>query len=260
MFEILKPNRYITVVKIPLLDILNIDVLQSIQPREFMSDAISRLNIKPNFIINGGLFSMLDGRTLSTVQVEGKVITKNLCSNFGMYVDKTGEIGFELFKENTYRDFIGGSPSLVINSSVNMDIKGLDSGFILNKHPRSALGMSKTHFFLVTIDGRRIGRRGMDCKQLADFMLVLGCVNAINLDGGGSTRLGQIINNKLAILNNSTKSRAVANFICVYLKKVPIKEEIKGYRVGSFTENRYLLLKSKIGSIFRKLKVKISRN
>ena len=56
---------------------------------------------------------------------------------------------------------------------------------------------------------------GMTLKELAEFMLSIGCVNAINLDGGGSTRL---LHNGAAI-NKPTENRAVDNFICVYLKE-----------------------------------------
>lgn len=60
-----------------------------------------------------------------------------------------------------------------------------------NRHPRSALGVTADqHLILVTIDGRHSGQaHGMTLEELAHFMLALGCVEAINLDGGGASTL-----------------------------------------------------------------------
>lgn len=66
------------------------------------------------------------------------------------------------------------------------------------RHPRSAMGWSKTHVFLVTVDGRQPGlSMGMKLAELAQYMVKLGCTDAINLDGGKSAQLwvnGQIVN------------------------------------------------------------------
>jgi len=50
----------------------------------------------------------------------------------------------------------------------------------------------------VTVDGRQENSSGMTLSELASLMKELGCVNAINLDGGGSTQMylnGRIVNN-----------------------------------------------------------------
>ena len=65
-------------------------------------------------------------------------------------------------------------------------------------HPRSAMGWSKTHVYFVTVDGRQPGlSMGMKLAELAQYMVKLGCTDAINLDGGKSAQLwinGQIVN------------------------------------------------------------------
>jgi hypothetical protein len=56
------------------------------------------------------------------------------------------------------------------------------------RHPRTALGWNDRHYFLVIVDGRQPGRSvGMTFPELADLMLRLGCREAMNLDGGGSS-------------------------------------------------------------------------
>jgi hypothetical protein len=58
-------------------------------------------------------------------------------------------------------------------------------------HPRSAIGIKAdgtTIFY--TVDGRLAGHsKGLTLSQLADRLLELGCVEGINMDGGGSTAL-----------------------------------------------------------------------
>jgi len=80
---------------------------------------------------------------------------------------------------------IGGGPELVKDGQV-MSWKG----WIHVPHPRTALGWNKDHIFLVEVDGRQLDvSLGMTFSELADFLLKLGCENAMNLDGGGSATL-----------------------------------------------------------------------
>ena len=66
------------------------------------------------------------------------------------------------------------------------------------RHPRSAVGWSPTHVFLVTVDGRQPGLSvGMKLAELAEYMVGLGCTDAMNLDGGKSAQMwmnGEIMN------------------------------------------------------------------
>ena len=59
-----------------------------------------------------------------------------------------------------------------------------------NRHPRTALGLDRDrrHLTLVVVDGRWPGySEGMSTHELAALMLDLGCHDALNLDGGGSS-------------------------------------------------------------------------
>ncbi len=58
------------------------------------------------------------------------------------------------------------------------------------RHPRSAIGLTLTNkLILLTADGRTSEAAGVSCTELANIMLDLGCDDAINMDGGGSTTL-----------------------------------------------------------------------
>jgi len=66
------------------------------------------------------------------------------------------------------------------------------------RHPRSAIGWSPTHLYLVTVDGRQPGlSMGMKLAELAEYFAGLGCTDAMNFDGGKSAQMwvsGQIVN------------------------------------------------------------------
>jgi exopolysaccharide biosynthesis protein len=80
---------------------------------------------------------------------------------------------------------IGGGPALVHEG------KPMEwTGFLKLRHPRTALGYSKTHIFLVEVDGRQSNISiGMTFPELANYMVKLGCEEAMGFDGGGSATL-----------------------------------------------------------------------
>ncbi len=92
------------------------------------------------------------------------------------------------------RTAIGGGPALVRRGEV-LDIRVNKAR---ERHPRSALGWNETHLFLVAVDGRQPGHSvGMTLPELAAYLQRIGCTEAVNLDGGGSTELilrGRILN------------------------------------------------------------------
>ena len=80
---------------------------------------------------------------------------------------------------------IGGGPTLIKDGKL-MSWKD----WLNMRHPRTALGWNQQHIFLVEVDGRQIDvSLGMTFLELAEYMLKLGCEQAMNLDGGGSATL-----------------------------------------------------------------------
>ena len=90
---------------------------------------------------------------------------------------------------------------------------------MFERHPRSAVGFSKTHIYLVEVDGRQRGLSvGMTLEELGDYMAKAGCEEAINLDGGGSATFwyrGRIVNSPC-----DGSERTVANGLVVIRKAV----------------------------------------
>ncbi|MDR1864654.1 MAG: phosphodiester glycosidase family protein [Bacteroidales bacterium] len=81
-------------------------------------------------------------------------------------------------------------------------------------HPRTAVGYSQnaSKVYLVTVDGRQSNVSvGVTTRQLADILRAAGACTAVNLDGGGSTRMEVL--GKVA--NRPTENRPVANALMV---------------------------------------------
>ena len=114
---------------------------------------------------------------------------------------------------------IGGGPQLIKNGRVeitNTAEKILPS-FVSDGHPRTAIARLKSgQILLLTVDGRQPGESiGMSLTMLADLLLEFGAVDAINLDGGGSTTM--VIRNKLVNKpSDATGERPVSDAILVY--------------------------------------------
>ncbi|MBA4146484.1 MAG: phosphodiester glycosidase family protein [Verrucomicrobia bacterium] len=60
--------------------------------------------------------------------------------------------------------------------------------YLKQRHPRTAIGFNARHFYMVVVDGRKPGiSTGMLPDELGQLMVLLGCTEAMNMDGGGST-------------------------------------------------------------------------
>lgn len=91
------------------------------------------------------------------------------------------------------REAVGGGPVLVrAGKAVNeAAAEKFNDQFWQNRHPRTAIGRTaQGDILLVVVDGRQPGvSRGASLPEMADIMLRLGCLDAVNLDGGGSSEL-----------------------------------------------------------------------
>ena len=96
---------------------------------------------------------------------------------------------------------IGGGPVLVQRGQVkitnNEELKFTGKA-INDRHPRTAMGYTyKRKLIILVIEGRNPDAGGATLVQEAQILQDLGCVEALNLDGGGSSCL--LINGKETI-------------------------------------------------------------
>lgn len=124
---------------------------------------------------------------------------------------------------------------LIENGVVNTDFK-------VGAHPRTALGIRKDgSIIMYTIDGRQKGYSyGVQLRSLAKRLEELECVDAINLDGGGSTSyIVQLPGENVTTLINSPsdgKLRSVSNFMFLKNNQKPtgILNKITLYPLTSY--------------------------
>jgi exopolysaccharide biosynthesis protein len=106
------------------------------------------------------------------------------------------------FKKWKIKTAIGGGPVLLQDGDIkitnNEELKFAGKA-ILDKHPRTAVGYTANNQLIMFVcEGRFPGRAdGLTLTQMAGLLKEIGCVEAINLDGGGSSCL--LINGKETI-------------------------------------------------------------
>jgi hypothetical protein len=117
------------------------------------------------------------------------------------------------FKKWKMQVAVGGGPVLVQNGEIsisnNEEMKFAGKA-IDDKHPRSAMGYTKDNkLIFLAIEGRFPGKaEGATLTQTAQLLKDIGCIEALNLDGGGSSCL--LINGKETITpSDKTGQRAV---------------------------------------------------
>ena len=97
---------------------------------------------------------------------------------------------------------VGGGPVLVQNGNIkitNEEELKFTGKAINDKHPRTCMGYTKDgNLIIMVIQGRFPGiAEGATLTQEAKLLIDLGCAEALNLDGGGSSCM--LVNGKETI-------------------------------------------------------------
>jgi exopolysaccharide biosynthesis protein len=113
---------------------------------------------------------------------------------------------------------VGGAPQLISGGRLDIsnEVEHVNAKFVTDRHPRTAVAkLGDGRLLLVTVDGRQKGySTGMGLRQLAELLLEIGAVDAINLDGGGSTTMvidGKLVNKP----SDAGGERAVSDAILI---------------------------------------------
>ncbi|RYF73844.1 MAG: phosphodiester glycosidase family protein [Cytophagaceae bacterium] len=90
----------------------------------------------------------------------------------------------------TFFSFKGGSVDHIKIDGRVFDTTRYTPGKKLEEHRQAAIVLTKDrHVLLITADGRHKNAAGFSLPELTTVLSWLGCRDAINLDGGGSTTL-----------------------------------------------------------------------
>ena len=140
------------------------------------------------------------------------------------FIDENGNARIAKLQKlpDNARQIIAGSDILLQDGQT---VVAPESSFAKSRHPRTAVGLSNNGktMILVVVDGRSAGRAvGMSLSELTDLMRTLGCHDALNLDGGGSSELllRDPKNGQLQVRNRPSdgRERAVANVLGVTIR------------------------------------------
>lgn len=105
--------------------------------------------------------------------------------------------GEELLAAGAWQAFSFG-PGLVADGELSVSA-GEEVGRSMSSNPRTAIGiLGEGHYLFLVSDGRTAQSAGLSLLQLAELMRALGCTQAYNLDGGGSSTMvfrGEVVNN-----------------------------------------------------------------
>jgi len=104
---------------------------------------------------------------------------------------------------------VGGRVVLVKGGMVAAERSSND-----RQHPRTAVGYNEDEIILFTCDGRQPGWSvGLYLDQMAGVLLELGCTEALNLDGGGSTTM--IVDGRVGNRPSGGIQRMISNAVLV---------------------------------------------
>ena len=126
------------------------------------------------------------------------------------------------FKPWKMRTAIGGGPVLLQQGEIaitnNEEIRFAGKA-INDKHPRTAMGYTADgKLIILMVEGRNKMAHGATLEQLAKIFKQLGCVEALNLDGGGSSCM--LVNGKPTIqVSDKDGQRPVPAVFIIRLKK-----------------------------------------
>ena len=152
--------------------------------------------------INGSFFNMRELTSVTYLKDEGVVVFPENQANQanGLVAVKGPAVRIVSCEGPDYSDEIVPEPDGMVSGPMLVEkgeIKSFEADtpdkqrFYMNRHPRSIVGQdSRGAIWLVVVDGRAPGQgEGMSIIEAAALSWKLGLVNALNLDGGGSSTL-----------------------------------------------------------------------
>jgi len=115
------------------------------------------------------------------------------------------------------REAVSGGPRILRAGEISIENRAerFADAFATRRHPRTGVGLRDNTLVLVTVDGRQPGfSAGMTLRELAQLFRDLGCQEAVNLDGGGSTTM--VVRDQVVNSPSDGQPRRVANSLALF--------------------------------------------
>lgn len=183
--------------------------------------------------INGGFFNMDSGGSVTYFESGDSVISRTRSSelkwavpdsliNGALILNKTHTLEIEsanteqFYEDSKRESFVMVTGPLLISDSLAQKLP--DMKFAYMRHPRTCVGITQESIIFMTVDGRSEQAYGMSLIEVQKYLLDLGCTDAINLDGGGSTCMWTENEGVVNIPCDNTGERPVANALLILEK------------------------------------------
>lgn len=136
------------------------------------------------------------------------------------------------------KDAVNAGTQVLVNGEIASNANTGDGSRMSGRHPRTAVGVKDDGSIVLMVnDGRQEldGRYGSYGDELAAMMKYFGCVNAFNLDGGGSSILYYLDGDELVLGNkySDASERSISNIVLVAVKEPEI--DLEFLEIGSRT-------------------------
>lgn len=158
-------------------------------------------------------------------QVELEAAAQNRSRNWSLSLSAVREDDSKVRAFADAEDIVGGVPQLIKNGKIDVtwEKERSSRSFAVTRHPRTAVAKLRDgKFLMITVDGRTETSAGIGLDDLAAYLLELGAVDAMNLDGGGSTTMwldGKVVNKP----SDTGGERRVSDAILVSPRKTAAK-------------------------------------
>lgn len=181
---------------------------------------------------NGKVAALRDGAGSSTIPVDGFVVSisgvmrekilrlAKIGASVNVRTKLTDAVTGKAMAEKP-EDIVAGVPQLIADGkiAVTWEQERSSRAFVETRHPRTAVAKLKDgKLLLVVVDGRSETSGGIGLEDLAAYLLGLGAVDAMNLDGGGSSTMyldGKVVNQP----SDKEGERKVGDALIVTLRK-----------------------------------------
>jgi exopolysaccharide biosynthesis protein len=187
-------------------------------------------------IVKGNIYSIILGIGNAVIPENGYIISvsgamRSLISPRARKSDSVTlivdwQIPPSFLKDRGKLDVVTGVPQLIKNGKIDItwEQEKTTKSFVETAHPRTAVAKLKDgNLLLLTADGRTESSGGLSLNDLASYLLELGAVDAMNLDGGGSTTMyvdGKVVNQP----SDPTGERKVSDVLVVTPRATSIRK------------------------------------
>jgi len=180
--------------------------------------------------INGSFFDVDSGGSVNYFENNDSLISRTRSSelkwavpdslaNGAILLNRNNELEIEAANTDQYYEasnreaFVMISGPLLISDSRSQKLPNMR--FANKRHPRTCVGITKKSIIFMVVDGRSEQAAGMSLIEVQEYMLELGCIDAINLDGGGSSSLWTLDKGLINVPSDKTGERPVANALII---------------------------------------------